>query len=236
MWGGIGQPGGYANFLLVPTYRYLLDAQGLDLVEAAALTDAGLTPYRAVKKHVLAIYPGSNVVIIGTGGLEQFGIQYAKLLLPAGTTIVALDVDPRNLEIALDLGADVVINGREEDPVGRIKELTATAGEGAQGVVDFVGSDTTMGQVYQSAGHLARVVIVGLAGGTLQFSIAALNEAEVTTSIWGSIQELSEVLDAARQGQLRSRIQRIRFEELNQTFDRLARGQIEGHAVFTPDC
>jgi len=232
-WGGIGRSGGYADFLLVPTYRYLLPAEGLDLVEAAALTDAGLTPYRAVKKLVPAIYPGSTVVIIGTGGLGQFGIQYAKLLLPAGTTIVAVDVDPRKLEIARDLSADVVVNSREEDPVQRIKELTA--GEGAQGIVDFVGSDATMGQAYQSAGRLARVVIVGLAGGTLPFSIAALNEAEVTTSIWGSIQELSEVLALARRGLLRSRIQRVRFEEINQAFDKLAQGQIEGRAVLTPD-
>lgn len=232
-WGGIGQPGGYADFMLVPTYRYLLPAQGLDLVEAAALTDAGLTPYRAVKKLGSAIYPGSTVVIIGAGGLGQFGVQYAKLLLPAGTTIVAIDVDPRKLEIARDLGADVVINSREEDPVQRIKELTA--GEGAQGVVDFVGADATMGQAYQSAGRLARVVIVGLAGGTLPFSIAALNEAEVTTSIWGNIQELSEVLALARKGLLRSRIQRIRFEEINQTFDQLAHGQIEGRAVLVPE-
>jgi len=116
-WVGVGQPGGYADYLLVPTYRYLLPAQGLDLVEAAALTDAGLTPYRAVKKLVPVIYPGSAVVIIGAGGLGQFGVQYARLLLPAATTVVAVDVDSQKLEIARDLGADVVINSRNEDPV-----------------------------------------------------------------------------------------------------------------------
>ncbi len=232
-WSGVGQPGGYADFLLVPTYRYLLHAQGLDLAEAAALTDAGLTPYRAVKKLGHAIYPGSTVVIIGTGGLGQFGVQYTKLLLPAGTTVVAVDVDARKLEIARSLGADIIINSREEDPVRRIRELTN--GEGAQGIVDFVGSDTTMRQVSQSAGRQARIVIVGLAGGTLPFTLAALNEAEVTTSIWGNIQELSEVLALARKGLLRTRIQRIGFEEINQTFDKLAQGQIEGRAVLTPD-
>jgi D-arabinose 1-dehydrogenase-like Zn-dependent alcohol dehydrogenase len=67
---------------------------------------------------------GSTVVIIGTGGLGQFGVQYARLLLPAATTVVAVDVDSQKLEIARDLGADVVINSRNEDPVQRIKELT----------------------------------------------------------------------------------------------------------------
>jgi propanol-preferring alcohol dehydrogenase len=210
-----------------------LPAQGLDLVEAAALTDAGLTPYRAVKKLVPVIYPGSAVVIIGAGGLGQFGVQYARLLLPAATTVVAVDVDSQKLEIARDLGADVVINSRNEDPVQRIRELTG--GEGAQGVVDFVGADTTLRQAYQSAGRQARVVIVGLAGSTLPFTALSLKEVEVTTSRWGSILELSEVLALARKGLLRTRIQRVGFDEMNQTFDKLAHGQIEGRAVLVPE-
>jgi alcohol dehydrogenase, propanol-preferring len=232
-WAGIGQPGGYADYLLVPTYRYLLPAQGLDLVEAAALTDAGLTPYRAVKKLVPAVYPGSTVVIIGCGGLGQFGVQYARLLLPAATTVVAVDVDPQKLEMVRNLGAEVVVNSRNEDPVQRIKELTG--GEGAQGVVDFVGADATLRQAYQSAGRLARVVVVGLAGGILPFTTQSLNEVEVTTSSWGSIQELSEVLALARKGLLRTHIQRVGFDEMNQTFDKLAHGQIEGRAVLVPE-
>ncbi len=183
-WVGVGQPGGYADYLLVPTYRYLLPAQGLDLVEAA-------------------------------------------------TTVVAVDADSQKLEIARDLGADVVINSRNEDPVQRIKELTG--GEGAQGVVDFVGAETTLRQAYQAAGRQARVVLVGLAGGTLPFTALSLNEVEVTTSRWGSIQELSEVLALARKGLLRTRIQRVGFDEMNQTFDKLAHGQIEGRAVLVPE-
>jgi propanol-preferring alcohol dehydrogenase len=232
-WAGIGQPGGYADYLLVPTYRYLLPAQGLDLVEAAALTDAGLSPYRAVKKLVPAVYPGSTVVIIGCGGLGQFGVQYARLLLPAATTVVAVDVDSQKLEMARNLGAEVVVNSRNKDPVQRIKELTS--GEGAQGVIDFVGADATLRQTYQSAGRQARVVVVGLAGGTLPFTTQSLNEAEITTSSWGSIQELSEVLALARKGLLRTHIQRVGFDEMNQTFDKLAHGQIEGRAVLVPE-
>src|SRR5712691_6106737 len=79
-WVGIGHPGGYAEYLKVPTFRYLLHVEELDIAEAAVLTDAGLTPYRAVKKLLPSLYPGSTVVIIGCGGLGQFGVQYAKLL------------------------------------------------------------------------------------------------------------------------------------------------------------
>lgn len=232
-WAGIGQPGGYADYLLVPTYRYLLPAQGLDLAEAAALTDAGLTPYRAMKKLLPAVYPGSTVVIIGTGGLGQFGVQYTKLLLPSAITTVAVDVDAHKLDIARELGADVVINSRDEDPIQRIKDLTG--GEGAQGIIDFVGADATMRQAYHAAGRQARVVIVGLAGGSVPFTAETINEAELTTSSWGSLVELSEVLAIARKGLIRTRIERIGFDAMNQTFDRLAHGQVEGRAVLTPD-
>lgn len=230
-WVGIGRPGGYADYLLVPTYRYLLPLQGLDPAEAAPLTDAGLTPYRAVKKLLPRLYPGSTVVVIGVGGLGQFGVQYARALTPS-CTVVAVDVDPRKLEIARELGADHVIHGREEDPVARVRELTG--GEGAQGVIDFVGSDSTLAQAWSMAGRQARVVVVGLAGGKLEFSAGLLNEAELTTSSWGSLLELSEVLELARRGVARPRVRRVRFDEMNQAFDDLAHGRVEGRAVLVP--
>lgn len=79
----------------------------LDLVEVAALADTGLMLYCAVKKLASAIYLGSAVVVTGTGGQRQIGVQYAKLLLLAGTTIVAIDVDLWQSEIARDPGAEL---------------------------------------------------------------------------------------------------------------------------------
>lgn len=230
-WVGIGQPGGYAEYLLVPTYRYLLPLEGLTPVEAAPLTDAGLTPYRALKKLLPDLYPGSTVVIIGVGGLGQFGVQYARALTPS-CRVVAIDVDENKLRIARDLGADETINSRQADPVERIKAMTG--GEGAQGIVDFVGADTTMQQAYQMAGRQAKVVFVGLAGGSFPFGTGLLNEATFTTSSWGTLAELSEVLALARKGVAKPRIQRVRFEEMNQAFDDLAHGRIEGRAVLVP--
>ncbi|MDI3298568.1 MAG: zinc-binding dehydrogenase [Bacillota bacterium] len=228
---GIGAPGGYAEYLLVPSYRYLLPLDGLDPVEAAPLTDAGLTPYRAVRKLLPRLYPGSTVVLIGVGGLGQFGVQYARALAPR-CTVVAVDVDPRKLEIARELGADHLVQSREEDPVAKVRGLTG--GEGAQGVIDFVGSDATMAQAWAMAGRLARVAIVGLAGGKLEFNAALVNEAELTTSCWGSLLELSEVLELARRGVARPRIRRVGFEEINEAFDDLAHGRVEGRAVLVP--
>ena len=230
-WVGIGQTGGYAEFLKVPTFRYLLHAEGLDLIEAAALTDAGLTPYRAVKKLLPTLYPGSTVVIIGCGGLGQYGVQFARVLTPP-VRLVAVDVDDSKLSIAKSLGADVVVNSRNEDPVKKVKELTNN--EGAQAIVDFVGSDSTLAQAYSMGGRQSKLVVVGLAGGTLKFGAGLLNEMEVTTSSWGSISELSEVLALARMGRIRARVKRVKFDEMNETFRELAAGKIEGRAVLVP--
>ena len=142
-WVGIGQPEGYAQYLKVPSFRYLLPGEGLDHVESAVLTDAGLTPYRAIKKLLPSLYPGSTVVIIGCGGLGQFGVQHAKLLTQY-SKVIAIDVDDKKLAIAKELGADTIINSKKEDAVAKVKELTYN--EGAQGMVDFVGADATLAQ------------------------------------------------------------------------------------------
>lgn len=231
-WVGIGQPGGYAQYLLVPTYRYLLPLQGLDPIDAAPLTDAGLTPYRAVKRLLPHLYPNSTVVIIGVGGLGQFGVEYARALTPS-CNIIAIDINDNRLDIAKNLGADTLINSANEDAVAKVKEITD--GEGAQGIIDFVGSDSTMAQAFDIAGRQAKCIIVGLAGGTLNFKTGLINEAEFSSSSWGSQVELSEVLALARKGVAKSRIQRVKFDEINDAFDELRAGKINGRAVLVPN-
>jgi len=230
-WVGIGQPGGYAEYLLVPTSRYLLHLDGLHPVEAAPLVDAGLTPYRAVKKLVPSLYPGATIALIGIGGLGQYGVQYARALAPS-SRIIAVDVSDEKLALAQALGADVMINSREEDVVRQVK--MSTDGEGAQGIIDFYGSDQTLADSAGIAGRQATVVVVGLAGGTLPFGAGLLNEAVFTTSSWGTQAELGEVLTLARQGVTASRIQEVRFEQMNDVFAQLRQGQIDGRAVLVP--
>lgn len=231
-WVGIGQPGGYAEYLKVPTFRYLLHTGGIDLIEAAVLTDAGLTPYRAIKKLLPILYPGSTVVIIGCGGLGQFGVQYARLLTPS-IKVVAVDVDDTKLSVAKELGADIVVNSKTEDAVEKVKEITDK--EGVQGMVDFVGADIALAQAYSMGGGQSKLVVVGLAGGTLKFTAGLINEMDVTTSNWGSISELSEVLFLSKIGKIRTRVKKIKFGEMNRTFEDLSTGKIEGRAVLLPD-
>ena len=111
-WSGLAPDGGYAEYLLVPAIRHLLPAGSLDLVRAAGLTDAGLTPYRAVKKALPYLRPGTTAVAIGAGGLGQYGIQYLKLMTSA--TVIAVETSPAKRQLALSLGADHAIDYERE--------------------------------------------------------------------------------------------------------------------------
>jgi propanol-preferring alcohol dehydrogenase len=230
-WGGIGPEGGYADYLLVPSIRHLLPAAGLDPVLAAPLTDAALTPYAAVKKALPYVTPGTSAVLIGAGGLGQYGVQFLKLLSEA--EIIVVETNPAKRELAQTLGADVVIDPLHDDPASAIK--AATGEDGAAAVLDFVGVDSTMALGAAALGRRSLFVLVGLAGGSVPFSFfAPAQGATLTTSNWGSRNELEEVLALARHGNLVSNIDQFPLSEINEVFDRLSRGLVVGRAVLVP--
>src|SRR4029077_922880 len=119
-WAGLGPDGGYAEYLLVPATRHLLPAGHLDLVKAAGLTDAGLSSYRAVKKALPYLPAGTTAVVIGAGGLGQYGVQYLKLMTSA--TVFALKTSPVRRQLALSLGADHPIDGSAAGSLEEIRE------------------------------------------------------------------------------------------------------------------
>jgi propanol-preferring alcohol dehydrogenase len=102
-------------------------------------------------------------------------------------------------------------------------------------MVDFVGADTTLAHAYSMEGRQSKLVLVGFGGGTLKFTAGLINELEVTTSSWGSISELSEVLSLAKIGKIHTRAKSIGFSEMDKTFEELAAGKIEGRAILVPD-
>jgi alcohol dehydrogenase, propanol-preferring len=231
LWGGMGPAGGYAEFLVVPSVRVLVHAGGVNPVVAAPLTDAALTPYSAVKKSLPRLVPGTSAVSIGVGGLGQYGIQFLKMLTPA--RVIAVDTDPAKRDLALTLGADVVIDPLSDGAEHTIKELTG--GQGAEAVIDFVGVDSTMALGASTVGRQGLFILVGLAGGGVPFSFFGVaQEASLTTSNWGSRNELAEVLALAQRGDLVSHIEEHPLTAINDVFDRLDRGLITGRAVLIP--
>lgn len=227
---GLGYDGGMADYVLVPHSRLLLSADGLDLTQAAPLTDAALTPYHAVKLVSEALVPGSAVVVVGVGGLGHAAIQILRALTPA--TVIAVDTDATKLELAAEVGAHHTFLAADSE-VTRIRTLTG--GGGVEAVLDFVGADQSMALAAKVVRAQARIVVVGLAQGTLPFSFFALPyEAAIMSSYWGSSVELQEVLDLARSDLIHVETEEFSLEDALEAYDRLRQGRVRGRAVVVP--
>jgi alcohol dehydrogenase, propanol-preferring len=230
-WAGLGPDGGYAEYLLVPATRHLLPAGRLDLVKAAGLTDAGLSSYRAVKKALPYLRAGSTALVIGAGGLGQYGVQYLKLMTSA--TVIVAETSPAKRQLALSLGADHAIDGSAAGALEQIRELSD--GESPAAVIDFVGIDATMRLGLASLARQGLFVLVGLAGGSLPVTFfGQASEVTVTTSTWGSRNDLAEVIALAQRGKLTAATESHKLDNINQVLERLERGLVEGRAVVVP--
>lgn len=230
-WGGLGEPGGYAEYLVVPSTRNLITIEDLDPATAAPLSDAALTPYRAVKHALPWMVPGSTVVAIGVGGLGQYGVQFMKQL--SGARVVAVDTAEDKRRLAEQLGADVTLDPTQVDVVAEIDGMTG--GDKASVVIDFVGADPTMATAAASVGKQGLFVLVGLAGGSTPVSFMGLSpETTFRTSTWGNRNELAEVVDLARAGVITGEVEQHPLADINEVFERLERGEVAGRAVLNP--
>ena len=163
--GGLGFDGGMASHMIVPSARFLCPLGDLDPREAAPLTDAGLTTYHAVKRSLPVLVPGSTAVVIGVGGLGQMAVQILKALSPA--RVVAVDTSADKLAVAKALGADHIVTSGS-DATAHIRDCTA--GNGAELVLDVVGSDDTLALAVSVSRRLGHLTLVGIAGGSVPFN------------------------------------------------------------------
>jgi alcohol dehydrogenase, propanol-preferring len=216
--------GGYAEFMHIPSQRLLVPLNGVDPIAAAPLADAGVTPYRAIKKALPHLYPGASVAIVGVGGLGHLALQILRAIAP-WARIFAVDVDAAKLESALNYGADHAIDARG-DAASEIKRLSG--GEGARAVIDLVGSNASLRIAAAAASRKSILVLVGLAGGMLPFSFFALPaESIVTTSYWGSYTDLEEVLELARTGVVKAQIETFPLDQVDEVLNLLEQGKIK---------
>jgi alcohol dehydrogenase, propanol-preferring len=230
--GGLGQNGGMANYMVVPSTRFLLPLGKLDPREAAPLTDAALTSYHAVKRSVHLLGPGSTAVVIGAGGLGQMAIQVLKALSGAAT-VIAVDTSPAKLETAKKMGADEVLPSGD-GAVKRIKEITG--GLGANLVLDMVGVKPTLEAAVQISRVLGHVTIVGLGGGALPVNFhSPAKECAVASPYWGSIPELMEVISLAQAGKIKMLVEQFPLEKAAEAYHLLHDGKIQGRAVILPN-
>lgn len=228
--GGLGLDGGMAEYMLVPSPRLLLPLGDLDPRDAAPLTDAGLTPYHAIKRSLHLLTPGSTAVVIGIGGLGHMAVQILDALTPA--RIIAVDSAPAKLALARELGAEHAIESGP-DAAAQIRELTR--GVGAALAIDMVGSNETLRLAAQVMAFESHLTLVGLAGGTLQYGFGALPwESQLTLTYWGSAAELGEVLELARAGAIHAHVERFPLDSVDDAYRRMREGTLEGRAVICP--
>lgn len=227
---GLGHDGGMAEYLLVPSARFLLPLHSLHPREAAPLADAGLTPYHAVKRSLELLRPGSTAVVIGAGGLGQMAIQIIKALTPA--RVIAVDLAEQKLQAASRFGADDAVRSGD-DAAKQIRDLTG--GRGAELVLDIVGIDATLKLACEVARPLGHLTVVGVGGGTLPFNFMRVPlQCSVSTTYYGTKNELTEVIALAEAGKLRAEIELFNLDQAGEAYRRLKRGGINGRAVIVP--
>lgn len=229
--GGLGTDGGQAEYMLVPDARSLVPIpDALDPVAAAPLTDAGLTPYHAIALSRSKMVPGSNVVVIGAGGLGHMGIQIIKAMTAAN--VVAVDVKPAARELAAKSGADIVLDGAAEDVAAQIKDAT---GGGAEVVIDFVGTDATLATGVGSCKYQSDLTLVGVAGGSFPFNLyAPPYETAMRSIYWGTRTELKEVLALAAKGLITPEYKTYALDDALTAYADMEAGNLTGRAVITP--
>ena len=226
---GLSRDGGMAPFVAVPA-KYLVPLGDVDPVSAAPLTDAGLTPYHAIKRHVGRLVPGTRAVVIGIGGLGHLAVQLLKRLSPV--EVIAVDVDSAQLDLATEVGADHVVRS-DADAAEAIRHHTA--GAGAELVLDIVGIDTTLelaAAVVRSAGA---IIIVGVGPGSFPMGFRNVpHGVAVNTTFWGTTQDLYELIALANRSPLRVEVERFPLSEAEAAYRRLDAGQVRGRAVMVP--
>ncbi|MDP9249813.1 MAG: alcohol dehydrogenase catalytic domain-containing protein, partial [Chloroflexota bacterium] len=224
---GFQRDGGYAEYVLVPHARYLLPIGELDPVEAAPLADAGVTPWRAVQRATPWLLPDARVLLIGLGGLGQFALQYLRRV--PELTIAVRELSPDKLALADVLGADLGLLDGDESLVA------LGLGGPADVVFDFVGNDSTLDYAVRNVAPGGLVSMVGEAGGRFEFSFDHVPvEASITTTAWGSLADLREVVRLARRGRMRWTVERMPLREAAAAHDRLAEGRVAGRIVLVP--
>jgi propanol-preferring alcohol dehydrogenase len=229
---GVYNDGGYAEYVLVPNYRYLLripDEIGTDI--AATLSCSALTAYSAVKNA--EIRPDNNVVIIGTGGLGLMAIQLAKAVF--GARIIAIDIDNNKLKVAKNNGADEIVNSKGNNAVQEIKEMTDN--NGADAVIDFVNNSKTVESDMQFLRRRAKVVLVGLFGGELKLNLISMptKSFRIIGSYTGNIQDMAELVSLAKRKVINPVISdTFKLNQATDALTKLKEGKITGRCVINP--
>lgn len=238
---GFGPPGGFAEYMPVP-YRHVIVVPGdadARTETLAPLTDAGLTPYRGMKKLRQAgkLGAGRTVVVNGIGGLGSYGVQYARLL-GGGATVVAFARSDEKLAVAKENGAHHTVNTRgktAEQVQDALEEVTGRRDVDA--ILDCAGAEDGLALGAAVLAREGALTCVGLMGQQVVLPLLPFTNGEKSYfgSFWGNYDDLAEVLALASQGLIKHNVVPVKLDDVNTNLEALKRGDIVGRAVIVFD-
>ena len=227
---GIDSDGGMAELIKTSARSVVNLAPGVVPASVAALADAGLTAYHAVKKATPMLYPGSTCVVMGAGGLGHIGIQCLRAL--SATRIVVLDRNEEALALTRDWGADetVLVDGSHVD---RVLELTD--GKGAEVVLDFVGEQGAERESWTMTRRAGSDFVIGY-GGTIDIPAIDVisTERNVIGNLVGSYNDLVELMALAAAGRVEMLTRTYPLDAVNDAMDDLDAGRLRGRGILVP--
>jgi alcohol dehydrogenase, propanol-preferring len=224
---GYSIDGSFAEYTVADAAYVVTVPDGVDPRDAAPLTCAGVTTYKAVK--VAHIQPTEKVAIFGIGGLGHLAVQYAAIV---GGTVIAVDVDETKLEMARELGASHVINAGKTDPVAAIEALGGCDVAIVLAVIPHV-----FESAFASLRRGGRLVCVGLppeSDGPMALPIfpTVLKGISVIGSIVGTRQDLTEVFALHALGRTRVVAESRKLDKVNEAIDDVLSGRATARLVF----
>jgi NAD+-dependent secondary alcohol dehydrogenase Adh1 len=218
---GIDTDGGMAEFLLTTARSCVRLRPGLEPRDVAALADAGLTAYHAVRKAVPLLYPGTTCLVIGAGGLGHIGIQC--LLAMTATRVVVADPSPAARDLATTLGAHLVVASTDE------------LDEPVHVVLDFVGEQGAEARGLTMTRRAGSYFVIGY-GGRVDIPTIDLisTERNIIGNLVGSYNDLDELMILAAQGRVRLHTRTYPLAAANEAIDDLEAGRLQGRGILVP--
>jgi NAD+-dependent secondary alcohol dehydrogenase Adh1 len=218
---GIDTDGGMAEYLLTNARAVVKLADGLEPAAVAALADAGLTAYHAVRKAVPLLYPGTTCVVIGAGGLGHIGVQC--LLAMTATRVVVVDPNEKARALATELGAHEVFDS------------TADLHDSAHVVLDFVGEQGAEKEGLAVTRRAGSYFVIGY-GGSIDIPTIDLisTERNIIGNLVGSYNDLDELMTLAAQGLVKLHTKTYPLTAVNEAMDDLEAGRLQGRGILVP--
>jgi NAD+-dependent secondary alcohol dehydrogenase Adh1 len=227
---GLDSDGGMAEYLLTSARACVKLDSSTRPEDVAALADAGITAYHAVRKALPLLYPGTTCVVIGAGGLGHIGIQCLTAL--SATRVIVVDRNPDALKLAESLGADatVVADGGQ---VAAVKDLTG--GAGAHVVLDFVAEQGAENDGFAMTRPAGSYFVIGY-GGTLEIPTLDIisTERNIIGNIVGTYNELAELMVLAQAGKVTLHTKTYPLDAAPEALRDLEAGQVRGRAILVP--